>query len=115
MIYKHQNEEGYVFAYIEWDVVDDIGKNDEYGLRLLVKDLWVHPDYDGETAIKRFIIEASEDYRIKYVKFCYWVRERYGQQDRPSRLFSWETVVRKGKSNVSFFKRFAPEFLCETV
>ncbi len=94
MIIYHKNLDGYIKAYFEWDVVNEKGKQDYQGEYMYVRDIWVHPEVDGEVAIAKFIGELEHHKKNVTVKHIYWKRHKTGKM-RVSRSFSRQLCVRK--------------------
>lgn len=97
MLYTLKNSEGYIYAYMEFDIVDNNGKWKNEGNHLYIRDLFVHNNYDGEEVIKEFILKLDNDIRTKYVEKIYWEREVNGQM-RVSKAFPREICLRRIKS-----------------
>lgn len=86
MLLTRKNSEGFIYAFFEWDIVDQEGRTQNNGNFMYVRDIEVHPSYDGKLVISDFIKELEEDPRNKDVLWIYWKREkRNGKFSRPFR------------------------------
>ena len=47
MVLVHKNKDGYIYAILEWDVVDINGKTQNNGKYAYIRDLWIHKDYSS--------------------------------------------------------------------
>jgi len=94
MIASLKDEDGYVYAYIEWEITDGgvtLKKDGEY---IYVQTLWVHEDWDGKDAIFELIPEINEHEFSHNAKWVYWNRDKYG--DRVSKIFDRWKLSKKG-------------------
>ncbi len=105
MLLYHTNKEGYIQAYFEWDVVNENGLADNLGQYMHVRHIWVHPDHNGREEIKKFILELDKHRTNLFVKWIYWIREKDGFEDRPSKMFSRENCLRKAGKYARFFEK----------
>ena len=48
MISVVKNKEGYVSAYIEWEVLDENGQFKDGGDCIYIQDLWIHEELRGK-------------------------------------------------------------------
>ena len=95
MILTKHNEDGFIYAYFYWDVVDSNGVVQDDSYYMCVRKLWVHPSYDARHIILEFIKELDEDKRNKNVLWIYWEREKKGKSDRLSKTFRRATALRR--------------------
>ena len=79
MILTHKNDDGYIYSYFEFDVVDKDGKWKDKGEYMYVRDIWIHPDYRGLTEINKYIAEAEELKETKNVQNIYWIRTKWDE------------------------------------
>jgi hypothetical protein len=93
MLITRTNKEGYIYAYFEWDIVNQHGQTTDNGHFMYVRDLWVHPNYDGRLAILDFIKELDNDARNRDVLWIYWERNKNGK--RISKSFRRITALRR--------------------
>jgi len=75
-----KNFDGLVYAYIEWQILDEFGNFQENGRYIYIQDLWVNSGYDGREAIRRLSELINEDKRSNNALFVYWVRHKYNER-----------------------------------
>jgi hypothetical protein len=75
VIKAYKNNGGYVYAYCEYQLVNEDGTPNDDGDFLYVFNAWVHEDRRSRKIIDRFIY----DILMKHdnVKFVYWNRSKY--------------------------------------
>lgn len=91
MILSLKNEEGFIYSYLEWDLVDKDGSPHDYGCYVYIRDLWVHDSFDGREIILHYIQVLLNDRRTRFVRYVYWLRNG----ERISRLFKVSTIKKK--------------------
>ncbi len=85
MIVTLKNSEGYIKAFMNWNIVDQDGKVDDKGNYLFVYEAWVHPDHRNTLCLKEMIARVFED-SIKHYKYefvYYQSRKRGGMVRGP--------------------------------
>lgn len=98
MLFNLKEIDGLIYSYMEWNVVDALGKTADDGKYLFIRDLWIHEDYKDRESIAQFIFMLDNDNRTKYVKGIYWERETKtedGTFQRKSKLFKRTTCLRR--------------------
>ncbi len=78
MVVVHQNKDGFVDAYVDYQIVNELGKNDKDGIYCWVNEAWVHPTIRFKGFLKYFVRK-----RYKFhpqVKWIYWTRRKYGER-----------------------------------
>jgi len=98
MITVLKNDDDYVYAYIGWETVNDLGQNTEQGRFLFIYDLWVHPHHRGMNIVNKFIYLLNQDPRTQSAEWVYWEREKKYQLKQ--RFFNKERVLRKERYHV---------------
>ena len=98
MISTLKNNERFVFAYILWETVDQLGNQDPKGEYLYISDLWIHPTCRRLTALKELIKIIDSNEASQSAKWVYWKREKYG--DRFSKTINRLKIAKKGVSHV---------------
>jgi len=98
MLLVHKRDDGYIYSYFEFDIVDETGALKTKGEYMYVRDLWVHKDYDGKKEISQYITEADKDETMSNVKQVYWLRTKWKDgktiSKRVSRSFSREVCLK---------------------
>lgn len=77
MITTFKNEEGFVYAYIEWSVVDHQTRLDDKGEFLYIRDLWIHPRYRGNGVLGSFMKVIFYDPKTQRTQFVYWNNNKH--------------------------------------
>ena len=70
MISALKNEEGFIYAYCEWWIVNEEGINSNQGNYLYIKDLWIHPKRRLDGTLKNLVWQIDQD--EKNCQFVYW-------------------------------------------
>ena len=80
MIQTLKTERGYVYAYIEYSIVNAQGQFQDLGEYCFIHHLWIHPEYRTTNShvrkIGELIQKVNEDKFMANVRFVYWLRER---------------------------------------
>lgn len=79
MITTRSNEQGFIYAYIEWEVVDEETKMVKDGKYFYIEDMWIHPEYRNKGIIQDIIKELFFDKRTQSVEYYFYRREKYGR------------------------------------
>lgn len=87
-------ENDLIKAYIEWQVVDEKGIQDDYGLYIYIKDLWISPKHRGKKLLNRLIKLIDQDERSKSAVSVYWQRSKYNY--RLSKNIPRSGIAKKG-------------------
>ena len=97
MISCLKDNNGFIFAYLEWQIVNVMGQFEDNGEYCYIQDYWIHPAWREEH--KYILAELSQqinDHKFsKNLKWIYWNREKYN--DRLSKLYPKEKFL-KGES-----------------
>ncbi len=78
MIAVYKNKDGFVNAYVDYQIVDDRGFPDKEGLYCWINNVWVHKTVRQGDTLKRFIEE--EHSKFLSVKWIYWKRSKYNDR-----------------------------------
>lgn len=97
MISKLHNKDGFIYAYIEWQVVNKDGQYEDNGEYIYVQDLWIQENNRNKGIMKRLIGMVNRHKFSQNAKYVYWVREKYN--DRVSRLFLKVNAAKRGREN----------------
>ena len=76
MIESIKDNEGFIYAYIEWSLRNKFGLEDNDGTYVWVNDLWVHKDYRHKKLIRMLSIKIYK--RVPWVEQVYWKRDKHG-------------------------------------
>jgi hypothetical protein len=93
-IAKNKLSEIFNNSYFEYDIVNEKGEYDLNNIYMYVRDLWVHPSYEGKVSISHFIEMADKEPDLNRIKWIYWKRHKTGQL-RVSKLFSRDIGKRR--------------------
>lgn len=88
-----KNRDDYIYAILEWDVVDEDGHTKNEGKYSYIREFWVHKDYDGKTVMRSLFNEWDKRKQNESILWVYW--ERQGRNKKLSRLFSRQTILRR--------------------
>lgn len=92
MITTLKNDEGLIYAYMEWLVVDENGQQNSKGHYLYVIDSWIHEKYRDGRVFQRLQLEVLEDEATQGTTEVYWENRKRG--DRPVEIISKERIKR---------------------
>ena len=103
MIATLKDERGYVYAYIEYHILDEKSQFKDFGEYCFIQTLWVHPcrrrtsfnPYINE--LKGLIKKVNEDKFMKNVKWVSWWNEKH--DDRPTPNYPRERLAKLGEDN----------------
>ena len=87
-------EDGLVYSYIEWNVVDELGKLKENGEYIYVADLWIHPDIRFRNVINELIPLIDLDPRSHKAHSVYWTNLKHSERKTPT--YPKERLLKKG-------------------
>ena len=94
MIQTLKNGEGYIYALIEYLIVDHFGHLEDNGKYCNVRYYWVHKKHRHDRLIlPRLIKKMEEDERTNFVEYIYWVRN-WKYPNRKPKMFTRETCLR---------------------
>lgn len=93
MIFDLTNNEGYVYAYIVFQVVDKDSKLSKEGEYLFINGFWVHENHRGQTKeiLAHFIRKLFNHEETKNLAWVYWERDKNG---KIIRFPAWKFVKR---------------------
>ena len=77
MISCLRNDNGFIYAYIEWYILDQFGQFQSMGNFMYINDVWVHPDYRNNKCIERIIPQLHNHNFSSNVRVVYWARDKY--------------------------------------
>lgn len=84
MIIEYKNTEGFIYAYISWNIIDKDYKLVDDGEIVAVSGSWVHPDHRNKGVLKAMIQDLF--YHSTTQKSLYVFTEREKYPDRPYKL-----------------------------
>lgn len=93
MIEVEKNKQGFVIAHIEWLPVNRNGKFDNNGKYVWVDNLEIHPDYQRNGIIRKFMNRIAE--KAPQAEYAYWDRDKYNWRIK---LFRRNQLI-KGETN----------------
>ena len=85
MITVLKNNEGYIYAYAEWRIVDNLGNKNINGDHVYIRNVWIHESRRGislSALIQQIDMQVPE-----HIKKVYW---RNSKHDRISKTFNRE-------------------------
>jgi len=99
MICHLENKDGYVYAYICWELVNEDGLRDGDIVKdhIYIDDLWIHEEYKTKFGERKIILDLSQEILnnelSENTKYVYWNNMKRGY--KLSRLFDKEYFRRK--------------------
>jgi len=67
-----KNDEDFIYAYIEWQILDEDAQFKNGGEYCFIQDLWVHPAWRKGQCIPALIPLINEHKFMVNVKYIYW-------------------------------------------
>lgn len=82
MIITLKDRNHLVYAYVEWNVVDDTGRTVKDGPNIYINNMWIHRSYRGSSAFQKLCERVYEHPYSQNSKWVYWVivRGELGQK-----------------------------------
>lgn len=80
MLVVNKNEDGYIYAYIDYRIVKQDGSDNKDGEYCYVWGIWIHPEYRRKQILKEWL--AEERRKFPLVKWLYFKRSKYGGRMR---------------------------------
>lgn len=80
-----KNDDGYIYAYVDWTRVNEKSDVVNDGDFIYIKHIWVHERFRNNRVLKILINLIDEDDYSNGAKFVYWNREKYNK--RQSRIY----------------------------
>ena len=96
MISSLKNDDGLVYAYIEWQVVNSEGDFENKGYFVYIQDCWVHKDYRNSGCINKLIPMIHDHEFAEKVEFIYWKNLRHGEKKH---MYRRSALAKKGAYN----------------
>jgi hypothetical protein len=62
----------YIYAYVEWEILDRDMKLNDDGETVYVQNVWIHRDYRSLGILDYFICQMFNDKKSKNIKYVYW-------------------------------------------
>jgi len=76
LIVTVKNDEGFVTAYLEFNIVDKFGRFDDDGDYCYVAEAWVHDSLKRTHVLWELVKKVCEHKNTQHCQWVYWVRER---------------------------------------
>jgi len=97
MIVNLKNFDNFIFAYLEWQIVNARGQFEDSGEYCYIQNYWINEKWRSEYRI--ILAELSQqiaDHKFsKNLKWIYWRRYKYN--DRLSKLYSKDRFLKGDK------------------
>ena len=116
MISTLKNRYGFIHSYIEWQILDAAGYQQNNGAYIYIKNMWIHEKFRSTQSFKYLIDKIYKHPYSQEAGFVYWevARDEYGKKEieenpkecvnkRMSKIFKKEYIVNKilkGDANV---------------
>jgi len=72
MIFTLENQDGFVTAFIEWDVLDHRGQFDNNGDYICIREAWIHKSIRRSDALGELSLKIYNDKYTQKSRFVYW-------------------------------------------
>ena len=72
MISKLENQDGFITAFIEWDVLDFKGQFATNGDYICIREAWVHPSLRFSGAIGELSLRIYKEKCTQAARYVYW-------------------------------------------
>lgn len=76
MVSVLKDDDGKVISFIEWQVVDENGIQEENANFIFIRYYWKHESLRGDNSLNEIIKEILKDNRSRYALFVYWNNNR---------------------------------------
>lgn len=96
MVTTLKTDNGYVYAYCEWRILNKYGYEFSPRNYIFIKELWIHPKYRNLRTIRRMIAWIDRNELTKNVPYVYWHSEKYEKQ----KVYDKNKLLKKGVLNV---------------
>jgi hypothetical protein len=80
MITVLKNSDGFVYAYMDWYIVDGDGQQNSAGHYLFIDGIWIHEKYRGIQVMKSLWKCTGEKKELKDVTDVYWTNLKHNRQ-----------------------------------
>lgn len=94
MISSLKNGNGFIYAYIEWEILDAFGQFKDFGEYIYIQNLWVHENFQNSRAIKELIGLIDSHPFAKNSDYVYWNNLKHN--DRLTKPFRRERLAKMG-------------------
>ena len=95
MVSYLENNEGFLIAFVEWQIVDKNAQYKNDGEYCYVQELWIHKKFEGKRIINKLINLVNNHDFMKPVKWIYWLRGKYNY--RLTKCLSRERLAKMGE------------------
>ena len=75
MIIDLKTNEGYVYAWCVYQIVNEEGKTDNNGIFVYIEDVWTHENHRGETLVELIAMILTDPY-VDQCKYVYWEKRK---------------------------------------
>jgi len=96
MISYLQNEQGFIYALSEWNVVDNEGVGKTNGAYLYIAELWIHKDYGHKGTLQAMIQEINKNEKSHITYWVYWLNQKHNY--RPSKCILKSRLLKMGET-----------------
>lgn len=96
MIVSLKDENGKIYAYYEWQVVNEYGKWDKRGEYVYIEDAWIHPDYRRKDVLFELIPMITNHFFALNCNFVYW--DRKGKKSKTYLISDWLKGDKNGEA-----------------
>lgn len=80
MILEYTTDEGFIYAYITWNIIDWDNKLNENGKVVFIDGLWVHPNLRGINMLSRIIKDLFKHNTTQNTEYVLYSRDNNDKQ-----------------------------------
>ena len=96
MISYLQDKFDNIYAFIEWEVVDEKGQFKNLGEYIYIQELWIHPRYRRLEGILPILINMIDEHKFSTnAQKIYWMREKHNHHLKTFSRFRLAKMGRK--------------------
>ena len=81
MISCLKNSDGFVLAFIEWQIVNEKGQFKDLGEYCYIQDFWIHETWRRDRLVLDELVQLIASHRFsRNMKTVYWLRGKYNDR-----------------------------------
>lgn len=102
MISYLKNNEGFIYAYAEWHIVNEMGTPKDGGDYVYIQDIWIHENLHNKGVLKELINIINVHPFTRFSNYVYWVRYKYNERMSKYKKILLTRRLKHGKSEIKF-------------
>lgn len=100
MIIDLKNNDGYVYAWCVYQIVDENGKTKNDGKFIYIEDIWIHPEHRNES-LNDLIVRIATDPQIFNCEWFYYEKRKQGFKVKTYRVDRFLKGVRSNGEKIT--------------